>query len=395
MQISYTLISASSDRENVMDVEAMPALADATSSRVSDFISDEVGEYANRLTGRTLRIEQFSAGRFSGRLTSLRLDHVQIIRERTCQSLMKPGMAWPGVMIFSLPVAASGDSHFNGHVLSFPSPLFVDGADVPPLLTPRYLDVVHLVVDRQWLAGYFKGIGECRLADDLFAVRHLGFNVSAERNAAMRRVITDLFDACGRTHVFDFPASRNELQSSLLRFIAEALTSGRSTSMNSVTSQKKVADHALDFALSRRDTPPGVDDLCRHVGVSRRNLQDCFQNSFGTSPSRFLRVVRLNAVRRELKMLAAAKRRVSIGDVAASWGFWHWSRFADSYRELFGELPSQTLQVIRSSRHSTSTTGFDRLDKSYQEGPVFGRNEALDATRHAWLAADQARWLEG
>jgi AraC family ethanolamine operon transcriptional activator len=41
---------------------------------------------------------------------------------------------------------------------------------------------------------------------------------------------------------------------------------------------------------------------------------------------------------------AATGRRVSIGDVAASWGFWHWSHFAGKYRELFGELPSQTLQ---------------------------------------------------
>jgi AraC family ethanolamine operon transcriptional activator len=315
----------------------------AASSRVADLHSRDAAEHAGRLTGWSLRIEQFSAGCFSGHLTVLQLDHVQIIRERTSQVLMKQGTAWPGALVFSLPMAASGHGHFNGHLLPFPYPLFNDGADLPVLMTPRYLDVAQLVMDRQWLAGYFAGIGEHRLANDLAAARHFRVHMSADDLAAMQRVIAEVFDV-GRTNAFDFAQSRSELQGVLLRFVAEALTPGRSISMSFVTSQKKVADRALDLALSRRQDPPSIDDLCRKLGVSRRSLQDCFQDAFGISPSHFLRVARLNAVRRELKALAATGQRVSIGDVAASWGFWHWSRFAGHYRELFGELPSQTLQ---------------------------------------------------
>jgi AraC family transcriptional regulator, ethanolamine operon transcriptional activator len=327
-----------------MPEKALPPLAGAAAPRVVDCHSQDAAVHAGRLTGWTLRVEQFSAGRFSGHLTVLRLDHVQVIRERTSQALMKQGMAWPGALVFSLPMAASGDGHFNGHVLPFPSPLFSDGADLPLLMTPRYLDVAHLLVDRQWLAGYFNGIGEYRLADDLVAARNLRVNVSADRVAQMQRMITEVFEVCARRQSFDFPEARDELQSLLLSFVAEALTSGRSISMSLGTSQKKVADRALGYALSRRENPPSVDDLCRYAGVSRRNLQDCFRDAFGISPSQFLRVARLNGVRRELKVLAATGQRVSIGDVAASWGFWHWSRFAGNYRELFGELPSQTLQ---------------------------------------------------
>jgi AraC family ethanolamine operon transcriptional activator len=325
----------------IPEIAMSPAGAAA---RVVDCHSQDAAVHAGRLPGWTLRTEQFSAGRFSGHLTLLRLDHVQVIRERTSQALMKQGMAWPGALIFSLPMAASGDAYFNGHILPFPCPLFSDGADLPPLMTPKYCDVAHLVMDRQWLAGYFKDIGECRLADDLVATRYLRINVSADGIAAMQRVMTDVFDVCGRTHAFDFAESRNDLENLLLRFVVDALTLERSLSMSCMTSQKKTADRAFDYALSRCETPPSVDDLCRHVGVSRRNLQICFQDAFGVSPSQFLRFARLNAVRRELMAHAATGRRVSIGDVAASWGFWHWSRFAGNYRDLFGELPSQTLQ---------------------------------------------------
>jgi AraC family transcriptional regulator, ethanolamine operon transcriptional activator len=304
-----------------MPETALLPLLGAASSRVADLHSRDAAEHAGRLTGWTLRIEQFSAGRFSGHLTVLHLDHVQIIRERTSQVLMKQGMAWPGARVFSLPMAASGQGHFNGHLLPFPCPLVNDGGDLPALMTPRYLDVTQLVMDRQWLAGYFAGIGEQRLADDLAAGRHFRVHISADDFAAMQRVIAEAFDVCGRTNAFDFAQSRNELQGVLLRFMAKARTPGRSISMSSVTSQKKIADRALGLALSRRQDPPSIDDLCRHVGVSRRSLQDCFQDTSGISPSQFLRVARFNAVRRELKALATTAQRVSIGDVAASWGF--------------------------------------------------------------------------
>jgi AraC family ethanolamine operon transcriptional activator len=32
----------------------------------------------------------------------------------------------------------------------------------------------------------------------------------------------------------------------------------------------------------------------------------------------------------------------SVKDVTETWGFWHWSRFSQDYRRLFGELPSVT-----------------------------------------------------
>ncbi|NOR23809.1 MAG: helix-turn-helix domain-containing protein [Desulforhopalus sp.] len=33
-------------------------------------------------------------------------------------------------------------------------------------------------------------------------------------------------------------------------------------------------------------------------------------------------------------------------DVSNVWGFWHMGQFAADYRNLFGELPSETLQKV-------------------------------------------------
>lgn len=60
------------------------------------------------------------------------------------------------------------------------------------------------------------------------------------------------------------------------------------------------------------------------------------------SPVTYLRTMRLNRVRSELRQCPAS----TVGDVAARWGFWHLSRFAREYRALFGELPSATLKAL-------------------------------------------------
>lgn len=55
-----------------------------------------------------------------------------------------------------------------------------------------------------------------------------------------------------------------------------------------------------------------------------------------------LRSLRLNAVRRRL--LATLTAKLSVSQAAGDAGFGQLSHFGSRYRELFGELPSQTFR---------------------------------------------------
>jgi hypothetical protein len=59
------------------------------------------------------------------------------------------------------------------------------------------------------------------------------------------------------------------------------------------------------------------------------------------SPTAYLRVAALNAVRRDL--VEGPRPRNAVSRAATDWGFWHLSRFAAQYRALFGESPRHTL----------------------------------------------------
>jgi AraC-like DNA-binding protein len=56
----------------------------------------------------------------------------------------------------------------------------------------------------------------------------------------------------------------------------------------------------------------------------------------------YLRRLRLHKARAELAAHCANERTVTA--VASHWGFLHLSRFAEQYRQLFGESPSATLK---------------------------------------------------
>jgi AraC family ethanolamine operon transcriptional activator len=88
-----------------------------------------------------------------------------------------------------------------------------------------------------------------------------------------------------------------------------------------------------------------ITDLCRATHVSRRTLQYSFESILGISPNQYLRISRLNGVRRALLQSDGVEH---ITDIASQWGFWHMSQFAKDYANLFGERPSQTLSISAS-----------------------------------------------
>jgi AraC-like DNA-binding protein len=84
--------------------------------------------------------------------------------------------------------------------------------------------------------------------------------------------------------------------------------------------------------------------LAQHVAVSPRCLQEGFQRCVGLPPMRYLRDVRLCRVRADL--LGAAGDSGTVAHIARRWGFLYLGRFAASYREKFGQTPSQTLRGL-------------------------------------------------
>jgi AraC-like DNA-binding protein len=90
--------------------------------------------------------------------------------------------------------------------------------------------------------------------------------------------------------------------------------------------------------------PITPEALAAVTGVSVRSLFLGFQRFRGVSPMRWLRELRLHRARQELLGCGPA---VHVTDVALRWGFYHLGRFAQEYRQTYGETPAQTLAAAR------------------------------------------------
>lgn len=101
----------------------------------------------------------------------------------------------------------------------------------------------------------------------------------------------------------------------------------------------RTVKRAIDLIESNPQANYTLTDLARHAGVGARRLQLAFQETLHTSPTGYLRRVKLEHARAEL--LAGEDTVMAI---AYRWGFGHPGRFATMYRQAFGESPSETVR---------------------------------------------------
>jgi transcriptional regulator GlxA family with amidase domain len=90
------------------------------------------------------------------------------------------------------------------------------------------------------------------------------------------------------------------------------------------------------------DSPLPLSRLCRIIGVSERGLRNAFYGVRGLSPRRCMLAERLQDVRRAL--IDSGEKPSTVTRIAADHGFYQLGRFAATYKEAFGESPSQTLR---------------------------------------------------
>ncbi|MEA5626942.1 helix-turn-helix domain-containing protein [Nostoc sp. UHCC 0251] len=105
-----------------------------------------------------------------------------------------------------------------------------------------------------------------------------------------------------------------------------------------------IVKKAEEIAQSYSDRPLTLKQLCDELGTSSSALCYSFQDIFGISPIAYLKIQRFNGVRRTLR--DADPQITTVMQVAHKWGFCSTGHFCRDYKQMFGELPSETLQVI-------------------------------------------------
>ncbi|WP_160012146.1 helix-turn-helix domain-containing protein [Rhizobium sp. 18055] len=103
----------------------------------------------------------------------------------------------------------------------------------------------------------------------------------------------------------------------------------------------KIAAKARAYILEHLADPIALDDIAAAACSSRRTLYRAFADIFDDTPQTYVRRLRLHRIRQGL---AGEREKIcTIAVVANQWGISELGRLAGWYRQMFGELPSETL----------------------------------------------------
>jgi AraC family ethanolamine operon transcriptional activator len=294
---------------------------------------DDVQEQACALAGWNQDYLQLSPGRFQGEIHQVHGQGIRLFVEQVQQSVFQTGALADDVLAVGIPLHASGSGMFCGK--------------------PCGGDAFHV----------FSGASGFEFRSSR---EHTMLGVELKLGKDWLKPLQMPGQACAMTLT---PASLQELKTYLLTLFQSA------QSQPELLSSARVVDSVADFVLDRMvgadqpsqvrnsternshwalvqqactqvnaniDQACSVAQLCLDLGVSRRTLQNAFQQVLDVGPLGYLKSVRLGQARRALKRLS------SVTEAATSCGFWHFGHFSQDYLAMFGERPSDTLR--RSAR---------------------------------------------
>jgi AraC family transcriptional regulator, ethanolamine operon transcriptional activator len=272
----------------------------------------------------------------------LQLPGARLVQERGSHALRQHGTLDGTAVGFALAHGVGEGGFFHGQRVPADT-LMVGRVDELDLTLPDAHQLIGLVVDATLLSDLWQRLygkpwsawldhqlvvpARAGLAAPLRAT-HLGL---MDRVAAQPGLLAD-------------PLAQRRLRDAVLVEWLEAIPERVDLgALKTSAARRRVVQRACDRALARPDQPPTLLQLCRDVGASPRKLDYCFRDVLGLSPARYLRLARLNAVRRAIRQTPAAQ--AGVHDLAARWGFWHAGAFAADYRRQFGERPSETVRL--------------------------------------------------
>lgn len=178
----------------------------------------------------------------------------------------------------------------------------------------------------------------------------LGFTTASPAGRALLSTVSFLHSEIARPGgLGGIPLACRELESALMTQLLLLIPSQYSAVLSSATPRRTRRERIrelIDAIDAHPEAETSTADLAARVGIGARAVHVAFQDLVGMPPMTYVRCARLDRVHHEL----ASGTRRPITDVAADWGFYHPGRFAQHYRERFGELPSDTVRWSRAGR---------------------------------------------
>ncbi|PRZ55852.1 AraC family transcriptional regulator [Paraburkholderia fungorum] len=307
----------------------------------------DVEEQARAFDGWSLDYTQISAGVFHGSSSTISLGAVRLLVESLDKVILQHGAVPSDRLAVAVPLELEGHARMCGERSGRDSLHVFSSLPEFEFFSPDRHLLVNVEIDATKLTSTpMRALAESARASAVTPV----VQMTAETADSLRGLLRQTLAASAQGAAGACADAESQialLERSILYAISEVLSSAALESAKEPlrpTRHWGLVNSVRDLLQDPATCPLSIAELCVQLGLSRRTIQYAFQEALNLNPVAYLRAVRLNHVRRQLRLGA------SVTAAATEWGFWHLGSFAQDYRQMFGELPSVT-----SKRHSRSS----------------------------------------
>jgi AraC family transcriptional regulator, ethanolamine operon transcriptional activator len=301
----------------------------------------DVDEQAAMISDWAEQYQQISSGSFTGNLQQVQFGKTQVFSETVSQRVHEIGSAWPGSLVLAIVRNASEPLRWHGRLAGASEVASFCGNQEFDIVVPADSEILAVAIDNADFHDYAEAISANEALRRSSGIPQL-LSSPVQHSRLVWILDTSLQIATEAPHLLWHAQTQKSLREAFYeQLIGLREDPQQATVQLNASGRCALVSAVCDYAQSQSDDVPSVADLCREFGVSRRSLQYAFEEVVGVNPVTYLRALRLNAVRRDIK---TAETNIPVMEIAARWGFWHPSYFTASYKKLFGELPSTTRQ---------------------------------------------------
>lgn len=321
-------------------------LTPAASTRLSHLPDFDPDGLHTAIQDSRLEHLQLERGRFEGRIAHSASTDSRIDWGAYRLSLLSRGQLSPDRITLTMAVGGQGDWRVHGREAAVGDVVvFAEGGELLAVLPPQ-AQWLSLQLPRERLENAGLVLPRCPVSQ--------ARRVSAGLAPSLAGMLSDLAPVLSpaglpaHTDPQPEPAAHaltlahEQLCWALLSHLACHSPAGDTGSAFSPGERWQVVRRAEQYLRECDSASVRIEDLCRAACTSLSRLERAFRETFGVSPRRYLTLLRLAAVRRELLRHEAG---ASVTQVATRWGFFHLGRFGQDYKAQFGESPSQTLRA--------------------------------------------------
>jgi AraC family transcriptional regulator, ethanolamine operon transcriptional activator len=329
------MIAHPQPQQGIREVSGLPSSAQGVS--FSAYTS--VDEQARAFDGWDAQYTQISGGTFHGSLSTVSFGGIRLLVEGLDKVIFQQGAIASDRLVIAVPLELEGHARLCGEKSGRDSLHVFSSLPRFEFYSPDRHMLVNIEIQHQRLASrQTSALAETLLARQLAPIVPIASDTADD----LRHLLRHALAASVRTaQAEDTEAPERErlLERAVIYAISEALAAPGDTTPKGRDAPARHWSlvNAVNDRLREPSTCPlSIAELCVELGISRRTVQYAFHQALDLNPVAYLRAVRLNHVRRELRF------GQTVTSAATKWGFLHFGSFASDYRRMFGELPSIT-----------------------------------------------------